>query len=185
MHTSRSSILFLIGVSTVLSLAPAALAEEPPSATSGPPPSSAAPVLGGHLGLALPIVTFASKTTVIGSDFVTIGMTPGITVHLDDDWAIDFEFVALNEVKSTPAPTTFVVDPGVVRKFGAVSAGLRVATQVGTLSNVGLVPILVVPFKLSKQFSYFVEGDIPLFLRDDGTQMQPSASFQLQTGVGF
>jgi hypothetical protein len=171
-----------------LALASSAQAQETVvgAPTTAPPPSTAGSTVGGHLGVAVPIVTIANpKTTVIGSDFVTIGITPGISVNLDEHWTIDFEFIAMNEVKNTPAATTFVVDPGVVRHFDALAVGLRVATQVGALTNVGLVPIVVVPFKLSKQFSYFVEGDIPLFLRYDGTKMEPSVTFLFQTGVGF
>jgi hypothetical protein len=143
------------------------------------------PRLGGHLGTAVPIVTFGRETTLIGRDFTTIGLTPGVTFHLDDKWAIDFEFIAFNEVKKTPAPTTFIVDPGVLRKFDGFTAGLRVATQVGAPTNIGLVPIVVVPMKINDQLSYFVEADVPLFLRDDGTKMQPSATLLLQTGVAF
>lgn len=192
MLAKHRCVLGLLAAATLTTVAPAALAQE---ATGGAPtaapapapaPASAGPTVGGHLGIAVPIVTIASpKTTAIGADFVTLGLTPGISVNLDEKWTIDFEFIALNELKNTPAATTFVVDPGVVRHFDALAVGLRVATQVGALTNVGLVPIVVVPFKISKQLSYFVEGDIPLFLRDDGTKMQPSASFLFQTGVGF
>jgi len=170
---------------------PAPVEAAPPSAPPPPPAHPAAPgarsypAIGGHLGMAVPIVTIGSQTTAVGADFVTVGITPGVTVHLDEDWAIDLEFIAFNEIKNTPAATTFVVDPGIVRKFEGFSAGLRVATQVGAPTNVGLVPIVVVPFKVSERVSYFVEGDIPLFLRDDGTKMQPSATFLFQTGVGF
>lgn len=143
------------------------------------------PRVGGHVGMAVPVLTLAKNSTVIGADFVAIGLTPGITVHLDDRWAVDFEFIAFNELKNTPAATTFVVDPGIVRKFDGFSAGLRVATQVGAPTNVGVVPIVVVPFKVSEHLSYFVEGDLPLFLRDSGTSMQPSATLLLQTGVSF
>lgn len=143
------------------------------------------PRVGGHVGMAVPVLTLAKNSTVIGADFATVGLTPGITVHLDDRWAIDFEFIAFNEMKNTPANTTFVVDPGVVRKFDGFAAGLRVATQVGAPTNIGVVPIVVVPFKVSEQLSYFIEGDLPLFLRDSGTSMQPSATLLLQTGVSF
>ena len=143
------------------------------------------PAIGGHLGMAVPIVTFGSKTTTIGSDFATLGITPGITVHLDDKWAIDFEFIAFNELKNTPAATTFVVDPGILRKFDGFIAGLRVATQVGAPSNVGLVPIFVLPFKISNRLAYFIEADVPLFVRDDGTKMRASATALFQTGIGF
>lgn len=143
------------------------------------------PRIGGHVGMALPIATLAKHSTVIGADFATVGLTPGITVHLDDKWSVDFEFIAFNELKNTPAATTYIVDPGIVRKFDGFAAGLRVATQVGALTNVGVVPIVVVPFKVSEKVSYFVEGDLPLFLRDSGTSMQPSATLLLQTGVSF
>ena len=147
--------------------------------------ASSYPAIGGHLGMALPIVTFGSKTTTIGSDFATIGVTPGITVHLDEHWAIDFEFVAFNELKNTPAATTVVVDPGILRKFDGFVTGLRVATQVGAPSNIGLVPIFVLPFKISDRVSWFVEADVPLFLRDDGSKMRASATGLFQTGFGF
>ena len=147
--------------------------------------ASSYPAIGGHLGMALPIVTFGSTTKSIGSDFATVGLTPGVTVHLDKDWAIDFEFIAFNELKNTPAATTFVVDPGVLRKFDGFIAGLRVATQVGAPSNVGLVPIFVLPIKISNRVAWFFEADIPLFLRDDGTKMRASATALFQTGVGF
>jgi hypothetical protein len=170
--------------------APEAPHAEPFGARKPPPEVPVAyekyPRLGGHVGMALPIVTLAKNSTAIGADFVTIGLTPGITVHLDDKWSLDFEFIAFNELKNTPANTTFIVDPGVVRNFGPVSAGLRVATQVGAPTNIGLVPILVIPvIKLSKRISYFVEADLPLFLRDDGKAMRPSATFLFQTGFGF
>jgi hypothetical protein len=150
-----------------------------------PPASPAMPKLGGHLGMALPIATFSKDTTVIGDDFVTVGLTPGLTVHLDDKWVIDFEFIAFNEIKNTPATTTFIVDPGVLYKFDGFVAGLRVATQVGAPTNVGLVPIVVVPFKISDVLSYFVELDVPLFLRDNGTEMRASATVLLQSGMAF
>lgn len=143
------------------------------------------PAIGGHLGMALPLLTLSTKTTSIGSDFVTVGLTPGITVHLDEQWAIDFEFVALNEFKSTPAATTFVVDPGIIRKWDGFVAGLRVATQVGAPTNGGLVPIFVLPFKISDHAVWFLEMDFPLFARDGGTKAVFSGTALFQTGVGF
>jgi hypothetical protein len=144
------------------------------------------PAVGGHLGMALPIATLGGRGNVaIGEDFVTVGLTPGITVHLDEKWAVDFEFIAFNELKNTPAATTFVVDPGIIRKFDGFVAGLRVATQVGAPTNSGIVPIFVVPFKIGKRAVYFVEADVPLFVRDVGDKALFSATFLFQTGVGF
>jgi hypothetical protein len=184
MFTSNSRMLLASLVSSLLLTSSVVFAQDSGTQPSSPSKTSG-PKLGGHLGMAAPIVTVANKTTGIGSDFVTIGITPGITLHLDDRWAIDFEFIAFNEIKNTPAATTFIVDPGIVRKFDGFAAGLRVATQVGAPTNVGIVPIFVLPFKISEKVSYFVEADVPLFLRDNGTKIQPSATFLFQTGFGF
>lgn len=170
---------------SVVTFALAALLCRPAHAQDAAPASGTGPKLGGHLGMALPLATFAKETTLIGRDFTTIGLTPGVTFHLDDKWAIDFEFIAFNETKNTPAATTYIVDPGVLRKFDGFVAGLRVATQVGAPTNIGVVPIVVVPFKISDKLSYFVEADVPMFLRDDGKEMRPSATLLFQTGVGF
>ena len=142
--------------------------------------------LGGHLGFALPLLTIGSpENTFIGQDFVNVGITPGITVHLNDRWSVDFEFIAFNQWKNGTSATTFVVDPGVVYSFGPFSAGLRVATEVGAPRTIGLVPIIVKPFAIGKGLSYFVELDLPMFLRDNGSEMKPSLTMLFQSGLGF
>lgn len=144
------------------------------------------PRVGGHAGIAVPILTLAKDSSFIGADFAKLGVTPGITVHLDENWSIDFEFIAMNNFKGSNQVTTFIVDPGVLRKFGPVTAGLRIATEVGAPANLGLVPILVVPVaKVGEKLTYFVEADLPLFVRDVNGSAQPSASLLLQTGFGF
>lgn len=141
--------------------------------------------VGGHLGLALPLLTIGSDLTVIGDDFVNVGVTPGITVKLNDRWAVDFEFIAFNAWKGGTTAATFVVDPGVVYAFDSVVAGLRVATEIGAARNIGLVPIIVKPFEIREGLSYFLELDLPLFLRDDGEDMKPSLTVLLQSGFAF
>ena len=143
------------------------------------------PALGGHLGFAVPIATVSKNTTVTGDDFFSLGLTPGLTVHLDDKWAIDFEFIAFNEIKNTPSATTFVVDPGVIRKFDGFVAGLRVASRVGAPTNVGIVPIVVLPIRISETLVYFFEADLPVFFTDNGAGAQASATFLFQSGFGF
>ncbi|MCB9698809.1 MAG: hypothetical protein H6738_18655 [Alphaproteobacteria bacterium] len=140
---------------------------------------------GGHLGIALPLVTVTDPVTVIGADFVNVGVTPGITVHLNEEWAVDFEFIAFNHWGDDLGVTTFVVDPGVIRKFDGFVAGMRVATEVGAPTNLGLVPIVVKPFSINDKVAYFVEMDVPIFVRDIGDTMQPSVSLLFQTGFGF
>ena len=152
------------------------------------PGEAVAAEIGGHFGGALPIVTVASTNSVVGADFFTLGLTPGVTVHLNDKWAVDFEFIAFNDFKNG-GPTTLVVDPGVLRKFDGWVAGMRIATKVGAPTNVGLVPIVVKPFRVSDELVYFLELDLPLFLNDVGlpgdVQLKPSATVLFQTGFGF
>lgn len=174
-----------------LAVAGVARADEPPL----PPPSGLS--LGGHLGLAIPIFTIASSTTEIGNNFFSIGISSGVTLKLDPHWAFDFEMVAYNEFKATPSFTSFVVDPGVLYNFGPVVVGGRVATKLGggQTTNIGVVPLVVLPFKVSRQISYFVEADVPIWFSDKetgatglaggATGVQPSVGLQFQTGIGF
>lgn len=143
--------------------------------------------VGGHLGFALPILTLSKDpdTTLIGRDFINVGVTPGITVHLSDRWSVDFEFIAFNSWNSGTQKATFVVDPGVVYAFDHFSAGLRVATEIGAARNIGLVPIIVKGFDIGNGLSYFVELDLPVFMRDNGASMRPSLTVLFQSGIAF
>ena len=146
----------------VLAAAASAFADE----TTPPAKAGAAdfPRVGGHFGVALPVAAFDNDgTSAIGRDFVQVGVTPGITLKLSDRWAVDFEFIGFSRWDRNPpgtpdkSHTIFVVDPGVVYNFGRVAAGLRLAVQIGESVplNFGIVPIVVVPFKLSARVSYF------------------------------
>lgn len=177
-----------------------------PPAKAAAPEFPAAPRVGGHFGLALPVVAFDNDgTSAIGRDFVQVGVTPGITVKLTERWAVDFEFIAFSrwdlERPGTPdkSHTIFVADPGVVYNFGPVAAGLRLAVQVGegVPLNFGLVPIAVVPFKVTRRLSYFLELDLPVFVTASAgapaTATTPasdarvvgSLAILLQTGFAF
>lgn len=182
----------------------AARAEEPPPAKAAAPDFPRWPRVGGHFGLALPIAAFDNDgTTVIGRDFAQVGITPDITIKIAERWAVDFEFIGFSRWDlSTPARshTIFVVDPGVVYNFGPVAAGLRLATQIGegVPLNFGLVPIIVVPFKITSKLSYFLELDLPVFVSAIAgvppTALSPagtsdrvigSLTILLQTGFAF
>jgi hypothetical protein len=157
------------------------------------PTSTTYPRVGGHLGFALPIFTLSRNSGVIFNDFVNIGVTPGITVRLDDHWSVDFEFIAINSLKNMPAGVGAVIDPGVLYNFGDFTLGLRVAAKVVEPTNIGIVPIVVYPFKNTGMgpFTPFVEGDVPIFLQDgrvDGVDrpgLVPSIGLQFQAGVSF
>jgi len=151
---------------------PATADETAPETAAAPAPPSW-PRVGGHFGLAISLASFDNDgTTAIGRNFVQIGVTPGITVKIDKQWSVDFEFIAFSRWDLNPpgtpdkSHTIFVVDPGVVYDFGPVAAGLRLAVQIGEAVplNFGIVPIVVVPFKITKRLSYFLELDLPVFV---------------------
>ncbi|HEY2744711.1 MAG TPA: hypothetical protein VGL86_08815 [Polyangia bacterium] len=178
-------------------------ADETLPAKAAAPEFPSWPRVGGHFGLALPIVAFDNDgTTVIGRDFAQVGITPGITIKIAERWAVDFEFIGFGRwdlTKPARSHTIFVVDPGVVYNFGPVAAGLRLATQIGegVPLNFGLVPIVVVPFKVTSKLSYFLELDLPVFVTAKAgapaTALTPATSDRvigsltilLQTGFAF
>ncbi len=196
----------------VVMLAAWPLASRPARAEETPPAKAAAPEfppwprVGGHFGIAIPIAAFDNDgTSAIGRDFVQVGVTPGITIKVTERWAVDFEFIGFSrwDLNKAGTPdkshTIFVVDPGVVYNFGPVAGGLRLATQIGegVPLNFGLVPIVVVPFKVTKRLSYFLELDLPVFVSASAgtpaTALTPatdsrvigSLTILLQTGFAF
>lgn len=171
--------------------APAATVS-PPSFRGEQPPTW--PRVGGHWGIAVPIVNIASDdVTVIGADFVQVGIAPGATIKLSERWAIDLEFIAFSrwQFAQTAAPasvrTIMVVDPGLVYNFGPLLAGLRTAVQIseGMPFNFGVVPIVNKGFPLGR-VSWFVELDLPFFVYGEPNR-SATVSFTplLQTGLGF
>jgi hypothetical protein len=168
--------------------APAPAAPAPattaPAPSEAPPPAAPAPSyprVGGHVGVAIPLVTFADPITGIGADYAKIGLAPGITVKLSDRWAVDFEFVAYSNFFKGQPQTTFVVDPGLVYNFGPFAAGLRAAIIVNDRPNLGFIPIILKGFPISERVNLFVELDLPVFFSDTG----PALTIQPQAGVSF
>lgn len=154
-------------------------------------PENNSPRLGGHLGVAIPMVIVESKTTTIGGDFVTLGIAPGITARLSEKWAIDYEFVAYSTVDRRGQKTALVIDPGVVYDFGPFVAGLRAAIRVTDQTNFGLIPIINKGIKIGN-VAWFAELDLPIFFNERVTDATTGAATtrtaliaQLQTGIGF
>ncbi|MCY1074794.1 hypothetical protein [Archangium lansingense] len=178
-----------------------AFARAPAEATGGSSVESSAdstpawPRIGGHLGLAIPIVKFTTDgTTAIGADFLQVGLAPGITLKLDEHWAIDFETVAYTTWQfaqgTTPAKasTAVVVDPGVIYSFGSLATGLRAAVQIGEQVpfNVGLIPLVNWGLFPLGKLKWFIELDLPVFvLGQPGANTSVSFSPQIHTGVSF
>lgn len=156
------------------------------------------PWVGGHVNLALPLVEFRTghkefddgegpgrAVLAIGRDFGTLGLAPGITVHLNKRWAIDFEFVAYSDWKNDI--TSVVFDPGVWYKFDKITLGLRTAVHIGQPPNWGLIPILIKGWPVGL-VNLFVELDLPMFITDRDSEGGPTTfglTFQPQFGVSF
>jgi hypothetical protein len=164
--------------------------DRPPLDTPGNPLR----LVGGHIGLAIPIVSFhhLGKTTQTPSDQLTLAVPIGITIHVSPDWVVDFEEVVGNAV--SPAGTTGVtIDPGVIYVGGPVALGLRVKWDVGTNVNVGLIPLIHKGIVDVGPVNWFIEGAFPITYTRIGAATTATGTgtndytlaFVLHTGIGF
>jgi hypothetical protein len=141
--------------------------------------------LGGHFGVALPLVTHAeSQTTSIADDFVIVFPT-GITVRKSDVFAFDLELAPV--VQNDPRHIDLTLHPGVAWGIGnGFSVGGRVAFDIGReswgftpLFNKGLVQI-------GKDSTFFGELDVPIrFKQDANGKSFTSVGLAVVVGVGF
>ena len=163
--------------SMALLVAPA-LAHAQQPAPPAPEPSSAGKV-GGHVGIATPLVTVADETTTIADAF-TILNPIGIGFKVADRLAVDFEVVVASPID--PHGTTgLVVDPGVVYDAGPVALGLRLAFQIGAPANVGLIPLVNKGLVDLGGATWFAEAAFPTFY----SEKDVAFNVVLHTGIGF
>src|SRR5882724_5004521 len=97
----KQGIISIVGLLAVSVICRIAQAEEPLAPSASPAPSTK---VGGHVGIALPLVTVSSKTTTI-SDNVTILDPIGVSVKMSPHWVIDFETVVATPAKPTGGST--------------------------------------------------------------------------------
>ncbi len=139
--------------------------------------------VGGHVGIATPLVTVTSDdTTDIGDNFV-LAAPVGVTVKLSDRLAVDFEMIVQNPVDPR-GESSLVVDPGVVYNFGPFALGLRVASAIGKPANVGVIPLINRGIAPVGGGTWFIEAAFPTFMHSDP---DPDFTFDvvLHTGIGF
>lgn len=178
------------GKQVAQSTAPSPAAEPTPTIAGAPPEPApaAAPSrsIGGHVGVASPLVTVARTTTTVGDQFTVLNPI-GLSLKMSESLVIDFEFVIATDVY--PAKMTHViVDPGVVYNWGKFATGLRVAWQIQENANFGLIPLLNVPLVDLGGATWFAEAAFPTFLRHtDAMADNGNLAFNvvLHTGVGF
>ena len=128
-----------------------------------PPPASGARMVGGHVGAAVPVVSFHStgKTTMTPSDQFTIAVPIGVSVHVAPVWVVDFEVVVANDVKPWGG-TGLTIDPGVVYVGAPVALGLRAKFDVSENANFGLIPLVHKGIVDIGQANWFVEAAFPM-----------------------
>lgn len=135
--------------------------------------------VGGHVGVATPLITVASETKTIGDQFTLL--TPiGIGFHVSEHWIVDFETVVANPVHPT-GTTGLVVDPGIIHADGRVAVGLRLAFQINHDANVGGIPLVNIGLVDFGGATWFVEAAFPTFYSDKKGEFNAV----LHTGVGF
>jgi hypothetical protein len=139
--------------------------------------------VGGHVGLAVPLVTIPSEgdTTDVGDQFTLVAPI-GVTVKLSDRVAIDLETQVANPVDPS-GTTALVVAPGVVYNFGPFAAGLRVASEIGADSNVGVIPLVNKGLFPVGAATWFVEAAFPTFVH--ATPPDVTFTAVIHTGFGF
>jgi hypothetical protein len=140
--------------------------------------------VGGHIGVATPLVTVTSDDNTDISDTFTLVVPVGVTVKLSDTLAVDFETQVATPLKPKGGTSTLVVAPGVVRNFGPFAAGLRVASAIGKPANIGLIPLINRGLAQVGDATWFIEAAFPTFLHRDP---DPDVTFDvvIHTGIGF
>ncbi|MGI8657107.1 MAG: hypothetical protein ACR2LC_18040 [Pyrinomonadaceae bacterium] len=122
------------------------------------------PRVGGHVGIAFPIVTRSDgRTTTISEDFI-VGFPVGIVIRNSSPFAFDFEFVPT--INNSPRQdVTLTVHPGIVYGFKKnYTAGIRAAFDIGA-DAYGFTPLIQRSWKIKGNTKYFVEADFPVRFR--------------------
>jgi hypothetical protein len=158
------------------------------------PVAKSGPTVGGHIGLAVPFVSFNSKgkTTQSLSDSLTLAVPIGVSVHFSSDWTFDFETIVGNTVSGNAVgdntSTGLTVDPGIVYTGGPVALGLRVKFDIKPAANIGLIPLVNYGLVHFDGGTWFIEAAFPTTLTDDTMPGQGTAfqfAIVLHTGIGF
>jgi hypothetical protein len=139
--------------------------------------------VGGHVGIATPLVTVTSDDTTDIGDVFSLFVPIGVTVKLSDRLAVDFEMIVQNQVDPR-GNSALVVDPGIIYNAGPVALGLRVASAIGAPANVGVIPLINRGIAPVGGGTWFIEAAFPTFLHSDP---DPDVTFDvvLHTGIAF
>lgn len=143
------------------------------------------PRVGGHVGIAFPIVTRSDgRTTTISEDFI-VGFPIGIVIRNSSPFAFDFEFVPT--INNSPRQNvTLTVHPGIVYGFKKnYTAGIRAAFDIGG-DAYGFTPLIQRSWKIKGNTKYFIEADFPVrFRQQPDLRRTTSGTFTAHFGVAF
>jgi hypothetical protein len=135
--------------------------------------------LGGHVGVALPLVTFQGDDATSLGDRFAIGIPVGIGVKIRPDFIFDMELVPF----ISDGRTNLVVHPGLIYNFyGPLSAGLRLGVETSG-DSWGPTPLLNWNlFEIAEGVNLFAELDVPIrIVKDADTAVSIATHF----GLGF
>lgn len=140
--------------------------------------------VGGHIGVATPLVTITSDKNTDITDTFTLVVPVGVTVKLSDRLAVDFETQVQNPLKPKGGTSTLVVAPGVIYNLGPFAAGLRVASAIGKPANIGVIPLINRGLVKMGDATWFAELALPTFVH---RAPDPDVTFDvvIHTGIAF
>jgi hypothetical protein len=143
--------------------------------------------VGGHIGVAFPLVTRAGgETTTLGDSFTT-AVPMGVTIkRAGSRLAIDFEIVPV--VKNNPRKVDLTIHPGAIWDLRrGYAAGIRAAFDVNQ-SSWGFTPLLAKGFSIAQDSptKFFVEFDLPVrFQKPTPGKTVTAVTFAVHTGISF
>ena len=152
-----------------------------------PGQASAQNSVGGHIGIAFPLVTHAGGETTTIADNFTVAFPMGVTIKRDGSkLAFDFEFVAA--VQKTPRRVNLTVHPGLIWDLGHnFAGGIRAAFDVNQTSY-GFTPLLAYGWAIKghKNNKVFLEFDLPVrFAKPSPGNNVASVTAAIHLGTAF
>jgi hypothetical protein len=177
------------------------------TATTKPAPAtdSGNNTIGGHVGVAVPLVTVQGYTsgahaaaplegtTTVSDEFI-LQIPIGVTVRTSRRLSVDFEVIVGTSVNPT-GETALTVDPGVIYDWGPLATGLRLAVPIGaTPMAMGLIPLVNRGIAQIGGATWFIEAAFPIMfhaggaptrVNTTGTNSRVEWSTVLHTGFGF
>ncbi len=146
--------------------------------------------LSGHVGVALPLVTFANgtgvqSTTTLGDSF-NIVFPFGVGLRPQGSPVV-FDFELVPEVHPSTRSTTLLVHPGVILPLdNGFAVGLRAAFEIDQHA-LGFTPLVAKGFAIpDSHFKWFIEGDLPVrFGQTSAGNDTTSVGIVVHTGIAF